>query len=624
MTRIKVRLIASAILLTMCISCTTGGSKMRGYDANKYFEIKEADQTYIIKWYRKYKRNDNSFDESDDHYKIKGGSVHIPGYINDKPVLIDFQAFSGAELNNVTISKGVISIGDNAFTGNKLTKITIPSTVTSIGKKAFVGNKLTSVIISEGVTSIGDEAFEDNKLTAITIPSTVKSIGFNVFKDNPLTTITISSANTVYQIQNMAIMSKDGKTLFAYYGKETSYVIPDGVTTIGDYAFYKRNITSITIPASVTSIGENAFADNKLTSVNIPASVTSIGENAFADNKLTSVNIPASVTSFYTNTFINNPLAAVNVASDNKIVSSIDGVIFANQGKRLFFYPRAKGKTYIIPDGVTHIGTAAFHHANLTSVTIPTSVTIIMDYAFANNALTSVNIPPSVTTIGKAAFAMNKMTNVTISPNVKSIGDFAFLDNNLTNVIISEGVTSIGTSAFLNAFRKKTITRITIPASAKSISINDFDLDKYLELYINLYGLTAGTYEMRGKQCYYNGSVLPEPVKLITGEGVYIIKIDGEKPIRNEPANLKETSNHPSPSLKNTSIYSGTTFVRPGMHSVTVTYYKDYREIGNFFTQEVWSEGSVTFEHRYLFEGGVYEFTVKFEGKQIIFMIERK
>ena len=80
----------------------------------------------------------------------------------------------------------------------------------------------------------------------------------------------------------------------------TDLVIPDGITSIRDYAFAGCiGLTSVTIPSSVTSIGSYAFYEcSSLTSINIPEGVTNIGERAFYDcSNLASINIPVSVTS---------------------------------------------------------------------------------------------------------------------------------------------------------------------------------------------------------------------------------------------------------------------------------------------------------------------------------------
>ncbi|GAB6392021.1 MAG: leucine-rich repeat protein [Treponematales bacterium] len=149
-----------------------------------------------------------------------------------------------------------------------------------------------------------------------------------------------------------------------------SVVIPNGITSIGDQAFFLNELTSVVIPNSVTSIGDQAFERNQLTSVVIPSSITSIGEQAFSRNRLTSVVIPSSVTSIGEGAFSYNKLTSV-----------------------------------VIPNSVTSIGERAFSLNELTSVVIPSSITSIGEGAFFGNRLTSVVIPNSVTFIGRGVFA---------------------------------------------------------------------------------------------------------------------------------------------------------------------------------------------------------------------------
>jgi hypothetical protein len=68
------------------------------------------------------------------------------------------------------------------------------------------------------------------------------------------------------------------KNVFYPRSNLTSVTIPDGVISIGAWAFnYCTNLISVTIPGSVTSIGSYAFYGCKsLTGVTIPSSVTSV------------------------------------------------------------------------------------------------------------------------------------------------------------------------------------------------------------------------------------------------------------------------------------------------------------------------------------------------------------
>ena len=213
-------------------------------------------------------------------------------------------------------------------------------------------------------------------------------------------------------------------------------VIEDGVTSIGDYAFYNcTSLTSITIPDSVTSIGYCAFNTcSKLTSITIPDSVTSIGNYAF------------------------------------KGCSNLSNITLSNN--------------------ITSIGDFAFADcSSLTNITIPDSVISIGDFAFAwCSNLSSITLSNNITSIGNDAFAdCSSLTSITIPDGVTSIGNYAFSGcSSLTSITIPDGVTSIGKFAFYGC---SSLTAISLSCKS-SLKKSDFGEQADLVSYANQHLLT--------------------------------------------------------------------------------------------------------------------------------------
>ncbi|MBR5037369.1 MAG: leucine-rich repeat domain-containing protein [Prevotella sp.] len=138
------------------------------------------------------------------------------------------------------------------------------------------------------VTSIGEGAFIYCKaLTSVTIPNSVNKIGGNAFADcDNLTSVHISNleawCNISFRNESSNPLSW-ANSFFLNGEKITDLMIPNNVTSIGDYVFFGwSGLNSVTIPNNVTSIGKAAFAYCiNLTFVAISNSVTFIGNKAF-------------------------------------------------------------------------------------------------------------------------------------------------------------------------------------------------------------------------------------------------------------------------------------------------------------------------------------------------------
>lgn len=387
----------------------------------------------------------------------------------------------------------------------------------------------------------------------------------------PAGVLTISGSGAMYDYQGLSTPTP----WYDYINVITELVLEEGMTHIGDYAFwsipsvtelnipttvesigrlacsYMTGITQLDIPQSVTTIGESAFAGcSGLTALVIPDNVTSVGELAFngcsnvasisigngvrylpyrafdTNGAVQTIHLSAGVRGMDSSTFdsLTNLVAFTVDADHPDYCVDGNGILYNKDMTRLMYFPGRclpeDVHTYTIPAHVNNIGDEAFRgNHQIRNLIIPETVKIIGDYAFEDANLLSVSIL-GCDLMGEAVFRSNPLLeSVYVGPNAEEIGDSAFeYCNKLKSVVLEDGITAIGSKAF---YRCSALKEITIPSSVESIgdwafydcdALSDLQLSEGLErIRANAFSYCDGLRSVR----------IPDSVTLIDDEAFY-------------------------------------------------------------------------------------------------------
>ena len=307
-------------------------------------------------------------------------------------------------------------------------------------------------------------------------------------EDNLTWTLDANGTLTISGTGAMKAYDSDDSPAIQKKDSVKTVVIEDGVTSIGDSAFFRcSQLASIEIPSSVKSIGDYAFYDcTGLTSITIPKSVTSIGNYAFYGcdkltvnlengSELTSGNLGVDASKI--RTYWNEDNLTWTLDADGTLNISGKGAMkdYNSDDNPSPVYQNSNVKKVVIEKGVTSIGNYAFSGClGLKSITIPDGITSIGDHAFDSCInLRSITLPDSITSIGMWAFYNCwNVPSIIIPDGVTSIEDFTF-DSciGLTSITIPNSIINIKSSAFHNCAK---LASITIPDSVTSIGESVF------------------------------------------------------------------------------------------------------------------------------------------------------
>ena len=256
----------------------------------------------------------------------KLASVNLPDSVRH----IGSKAFSNCiALSSIPLNRGLLSIGANAFSGCVfLNYISIPDSVISVGSDVFSGcgklweevdgvryvgkwvvgyffeEKGATAVIRDGTVGIAGNAFKDSTIRRVDIPASLKYCSSFAFQNCTwLSDVYISDLYAWCEIEFADALATPLSRSNGLYinGEQLSpgdtLEIPEGITRINDYAFYKQSFSSVKIPEGVTSIGKSTFEGcYNLSYVYLPEGLTEIGSQAFSNTPVSVITIPSSVT----------------------------------------------------------------------------------------------------------------------------------------------------------------------------------------------------------------------------------------------------------------------------------------------------------------------------------------
>lgn len=274
------------------------------------------------------------------------------------------------------------------------------------------GDKVCELYLPEGLTSIGALNFRGFAIESITIPQSVVSIqDYNPFRGCPNLKAFYGKFATE---DHLGLTNGTTFCSFASGVEAASYSVPEGVESIGIYAFYNCKLSEIILPSSLRTIRSAAFEGCTCTAISLPEGLVTIEGNAISYcRQLTSITIPNSVEHFAEGEYPYNPFTGCEglTAFYGKYASEDHRCLIKD--KEVVSFAPGGISEYTVEEGIESIGWTAFERCHLDRITLPSTLKEIKYSAFSVTNLKDIYMlatePP---TVGDHAFYLLSNSNI--------------------------------------------------------------------------------------------------------------------------------------------------------------------------------------------------------------------
>lgn len=383
------------------------------------------------------------------------------------------------------LKKGTRGIADGAFRYcNALESVTLPNSVEYIGDYSFASNdKLYKVVNNDGskLKKIGIGAFSRNPiLSNVRFCDGLEEIdsyafyGCTVLQNNEFnpTYLVPDSVKRIgeYAFKNTALWEKPNESGVIYAGnwvvgasdRIRSAVLNEGTVGVADYAFYKSGVRSVSGLEQARYVGKGAFyVCENLERVVLNSNITEIKDYTFYKcTSLHDVAFPSMLQTIGRSAFYGCTSLTELDLSDTELESI-----------GMYAFCMNSNLTSIkFGNDLKYIGDYAFYkNISLASLTLPDSLDSVSRMAFYNcTALESLDLGKGVEEIGYYSFGKcSALKSITVPGNVKTIGDYAFSKcTEVKSLVLGNGIENIGKYAFWGLTK---VANIYLPSSLNSI-----------------------------------------------------------------------------------------------------------------------------------------------------------
>jgi uncharacterized protein len=174
----------------------------------------------------------------------------------------------------------------------------LPDMFDRIPQNFFNSWSLDCIVIGSNTKNLSEASFSNTSLKSIEVVPTnpwLATDGKAIYNKNMRRLLSLAVKQEHYDIIDGC--TAIGRKAFGGMTWLRSVSVPDTVTHIGNFAFFKSGIRQFTCPPNLSTIGEKAFyMARSLENITLNEGLKTIGAEALSSTALKSIHIPASVT----------------------------------------------------------------------------------------------------------------------------------------------------------------------------------------------------------------------------------------------------------------------------------------------------------------------------------------